>query len=39
MNAIGKRTGGTAIWPFAVPITPEAELQALRARIAACQTR
>jgi hypothetical protein len=25
--------GGTAIWPFAVPITPEAELQELRARI------
>jgi len=29
----GKLTGGTAIWPFQVPVTPEAELRALRARI------
>ena len=27
--------GGTAIRPFTIPITPEAELEALRARIAA----
>jgi Epoxide hydrolase N terminus len=32
-KTIGKLAGGTAIWPFAVPITPEAELQELRARI------
>jgi pimeloyl-ACP methyl ester carboxylesterase len=32
-KTLGKRADGTAIWPFPVPVTPEAELQALRARI------
>jgi len=35
MSATTEEPGPTAIWPFTIPVTPEAELETLRARVTA----